>query len=145
MLRGKRLPVRGKAAAVDAAGVLRGLVLIQLSDFITSFSIKNETLHVVANADEEVAAGRKPDKFSQGFGAVFVGVGGLPDAVDKVAVLAHALVEFEWRPLEVTAAASSTGTRVCGGGSRGNSRHLEIVAAGGDAEGPGLQKSHAPG
>jgi hypothetical protein len=67
----KRAPVGRKAAAVDAAGVLGGLVLVQLADFVTGFAIENKALHVVANTHEEVAAGGKSGEDCYGFGLRF--------------------------------------------------------------------------
>jgi hypothetical protein len=55
-------PVGGKAAAVYAAAMLGGLVLVQFADFITGFTVKNEAFHVVADTHEEIATGGKSDK-----------------------------------------------------------------------------------
>jgi hypothetical protein len=61
-------PVGREAAAVDAAAVLGGLVLIQFSNFIAGFAVKNEALHIVAHAHKEVAAGGKSDTNCHGTG-----------------------------------------------------------------------------
>ena len=45
--------------------MLARFVLVQLADFVAGFAVKNEALHVVADADEEVAAGRKPKALSR--------------------------------------------------------------------------------
>jgi hypothetical protein len=58
-------PVGREATAVDAAAMLARFVLVQLADFVAGFAVKNEALHVVADADEEVAAGRKPKALSR--------------------------------------------------------------------------------
>lgn len=49
-------PVGGEAATVYAATMLGSLVLVQFTDSITGFAVKNEALHVVAHTHEEVAA-----------------------------------------------------------------------------------------
>jgi hypothetical protein len=105
--------------------VLGSLILAEFADFITGFAVENKAFHVVAHTDEEVPTGRKPD------------------TIDEVAVLPHALVEFEGRALEVPAPTAPSTQRSSNDQARAHARDLKIIATSCNSKGAGLLEVNA--